>query len=47
MVIKTSFYELKWWRKKYYEFRLKAIRDEISAIDYATKKGIEQGIEKG
>lgn len=30
-----------------YEFRLKAIRDEISAIDYATKKGLQQGIEQG
>lgn len=30
-----------------YEFRLKAIRDEISAIDYATKKGLQQGIDKG
>lgn len=29
-----------------YEFRLKAIRDEISAINYATQKGIEQGIEQ-
>ena len=28
-----------------YEFRLKAIRDEISAIDYATKKGLQKGIE--
>ena len=26
-----------------YEFRLKAIRDEISAIDYATKKGFAEG----
>ena len=30
-----------------YEFRLKAIRDEISAIDYATKKGLEEGRRKG
>lgn len=30
-----------------YEFRLKAIRDEISAIDYATKKGLQQGIKQG
>ena len=30
-----------------YEFRLKAIRDEISAIDYATKKGLQQGREEG
>lgn len=30
-----------------YEFRLKAIRDEIDAIDYATKKGLQQGIEQG
>ena len=30
-----------------YEFRLKAIRDEISAINYATQKGLEQGIEQG
>lgn len=30
-----------------YEFRLKAIRDEISAIDYATKKGLQKGIEQG
>ena len=29
-----------------YEFRLKAIRDEISAIDYATKKGLQQGEQK-
>ena len=29
-----------------YEFRLKAIRDEADAIDYATKNGIEQGEEK-
>ena len=26
-----------------YEFRLKAIRDEADAIEYATKQGIEQG----
>ena len=26
-----------------YEFRLKAIRDEADAIDYATKQGVEQG----
>ena len=26
-----------------YEFRLKAIRDEIDAIAYATQKGMEQG----
>ncbi len=30
-----------------YEFRRKAILDEISAIDYATKKGLAQGIEQG
>lgn len=30
-----------------YEFRLKAIRDEISAIDYATKKGLEKGLREG
>ena len=30
-----------------YEFRRKAILDEISAIDYATRKGLEQGIEQG
>ena len=30
-----------------YEFRRKAILDEISAIDYATKKGLTQGIEQG
>ena len=30
-----------------YEFRLKAIRDEISAIDYATKKGLQQGRKEG
>ena len=30
-----------------YEFRLKAIRDEISAIAYATQKGLQQGIEEG
>ena len=30
-----------------YEFRLKAIRDEISAINYATQKGLEQGIQQG
>ena len=30
-----------------YEFRRKAILDEISAIDYATRKGLEQGIERG
>ncbi len=29
-----------------YEFRRKAILDEISAIDYATKKGLAQGIEQ-
>ena len=29
-----------------YEFRRKAILDEISAIDYATKKGLTQGIEQ-
>ena len=30
-----------------YEFRLKAIRDEVSAINYATQKGLEQGIQQG
>lgn len=30
-----------------YEFRLKAIRDEISVIAYATQKGLQQGIEQG
>ena len=30
-----------------YEFRLKSIRDEISAIAYATEKGLAQGIKKG
>ena len=30
-----------------YEFRLKAIRDEADAIEYATRQGIEQGIEQG
>ena len=30
-----------------YEFRRKAILDEISAINYATKKGLAQGIEQG
>lgn len=30
-----------------YEFRRKAILDEISAIDYATRKGLAQGIEQG
>ncbi len=30
-----------------YEFRKKAILDEVSAIDYATKKGLAQGIEQG
>ena len=30
-----------------YEFRLKAIRDEISAIDYATKKGLQKGLQQG
>ena len=29
-----------------YEFRRKAILDEISAIDYATKKGLTQGIKE-
>ena len=29
-----------------YEFRLKAIRDEADAIEYATRQGIEQGQEK-
>lgn len=30
-----------------YEFRLKSIRDEISAIAYATEKGLTQGIKEG
>ena len=30
-----------------YEFRLKAIRDEADAIDYATVKGLEQGRAEG
>ena len=30
-----------------YEFRLKAIRDEADAIDYATDKGLEQGRAEG
>lgn len=30
-----------------YEFRLKSIRDEISAIAYATEKGLAQGIKRG
>ena len=28
-------------------FRLKAIRDKASAIDYATKLGLERGIKQG
>ena len=28
-----------------YEFRLKAIRDEEDAIEYATRSGIKRGIE--
>ena len=30
-----------------YEFRLKAIRDEADAIEYATKQGLKQGLEQG
>ena len=30
-----------------YEFRLKAIRDEASAIDYATRVGLERGMQQG
>ena len=30
-----------------YEFRLKAIRDEADAIDFAIKKGLAKGIEQG
>ena len=30
-----------------YEYRLRAIRDEEDAIEFATRKGMEQGIEQG
>ena len=30
-----------------YEYRLRAIRDEADAIEFATRKGMEQGIEQG
>ena len=30
-----------------YEYRLRAIRDEADAIEFATRKGLEQGIERG
>ena len=29
-----------------YEYRLRAIRDEADAIEFATRKGLEQGIEQ-